>query len=368
MSFEILKNLENTVFDGCDFVVRLPEERRGREVRVLQLTDMQIIDSTQRRTPDRIRPDEIAAWDPKNFDVQCGDHIRSLVTQTRPDLIILTGDIVYGSFDDSGKTLRYICELMDSLGVAWAPTFGNHDNESEMGVDWQCEQFYQSRYCVFKRGTVSGNSNYTVGLSVGDTLLRVIHMIDSNGCKNTNDPSVVKEEGIFPDQLAMFADNGRRVCAAQGRDIPAFAAFHIPITAFKEAEYAKGYRTSDDDFYEIGVNVSAKDTDFGACFEKYTTIDLGENACELLRGLNIDGVFVGHRHTVSSSISHKGIRFTFGFKTGQYDYHLPYQIGGTLIRLLGDAFDITHVPSLVHCAKMPVGARIFKNFFEDGNA
>ena len=368
MGFEILKNLENTVFDGCDVVVRLPEERKRREVRVLQLTDMQIIDSTQRRTPDRIRPDEIAAWDPKNFDVQCGDHIRSLVTHSRPDLIILTGDIVYGSFDDSGRTLQYICSLMDSLGVAWAPTFGNHDNESAMGVDWQCEQFYQSRYCVFKRGTVSGNSNYTVGLAVGDRLLRVIHMLDSNGCKHSNDPSVIKAEGIFPDQLALVRENTERIRASQGREVPAFAAFHIPITAFKEAEYAKGYRTSEDDCFEIGVNVSAKDFDFGASFEAYNTIDIGENACEFLRAQGIDGVFVGHRHTNFTSISYEGIRWTFGLKTGQYDYHLPYQIGGTLIRLVDEDFDITHLPSLVRCARMPVGARIFKDFFENGNA
>ena len=59
-SFKILKD-EGGVFAGCDFVVQLPREREGSEVRILQLTDMQIIDSLQRRTPDRIRPDEIEA-------------------------------------------------------------------------------------------------------------------------------------------------------------------------------------------------------------------------------------------------------------------------------------------------------------------
>ena len=364
MDFEILKNTDNTAYDGCDFVLRLPAERK--EVRILQLTDMQIIDSVQRRTPDRIRADEISAWMPEHFDAQCGNHIRALVAHSRPDLILLTGDIVYGSFDDTGKTLRYICELMDSFGIAWAPTFGNHDNESLMGVDWQCEQFYKSTYCMFRRGTVSGNSNYTVGIAVGDALLRVIHMLDTNGCKGT-DPSIVRQEGIFPDQLSLIRDNTKRIRQAQGREIPAFAAFHIPISGFKQAEYAKGYRKKEEDCFAIGVDVPLRDTDFGSCFESYNTIDIGEDGIGFLRSMSIDGVFVGHRHTNSSSISYEGIRWTFGLKTGQYDYHLPYQIGGTLIRLCGEAFDITHIPSLVHCAPMPSGARIFKNFFTDGN-
>ena len=138
MGYDILKGEENNAFAGCDFVVSLSEDRINTKIKILQLTDMQVIDSSQRRTPDRIRADEIAAWDPKNFDAQCGNHIRSLIAQTKPDLIIMTGDIVYGSFDDNGTTLDWFCNLMDSFKIPWAPTFGNHDNESRKGVDWQC--------------------------------------------------------------------------------------------------------------------------------------------------------------------------------------------------------------------------------------
>ena len=187
----IIKNTKGTVFEGCDFVVGLPKEREN-DVKILQITDMQVIDSSQRRYPDRIRPDEIAAWAPENFDAQCGNHIRSLIAQSSPDLIIITGDIVYGSFDDSGETLRWMCSLMDSFEIPWAPVFGNHDNESKKGVAWQCEQLVKSEYCLFKRGSVSGNSNYTVGIAAGDELVRIIHMLDSNGCKDGEDPLIIK--------------------------------------------------------------------------------------------------------------------------------------------------------------------------------
>ncbi|MBQ6825451.1 MAG: hypothetical protein IJP34_02175 [Clostridia bacterium] len=46
--------------EGCDFV--LDFDKDISEIKLLQLTDMQIIDASQRRTSDRLRPDEIKAW------------------------------------------------------------------------------------------------------------------------------------------------------------------------------------------------------------------------------------------------------------------------------------------------------------------
>ena len=69
---EIIRDTKNTAFEGCDFVVKAES---GKQIRLLQLTDMQLINSEQRRTPDRLRADEINAWLPDNFDDLCGDHI-----------------------------------------------------------------------------------------------------------------------------------------------------------------------------------------------------------------------------------------------------------------------------------------------------
>lgn len=47
--------------ESCDFVLELDVKRKNDDIRFLQLTDMQIIDASQRRTPDRLRQDEINA-------------------------------------------------------------------------------------------------------------------------------------------------------------------------------------------------------------------------------------------------------------------------------------------------------------------
>ena len=366
--YTIIKEHTEALYPGCDVVVRLEEGRAHTGIKLLQLTDMQVIDAAQRRTPDRIRADEIEAWDPKRFDAQCGDHIRSLVAQTRPDLIFITGDIIYGSFDDAGTTFEWFCRLMDSFEIPWAPVFGNHDNESRRGVDWQCTQFETSKYCLFKRGNVTGNGNYTVGIAVGERLMRVLHMIDSNGCSAGEDPSIVKKKGIYPDQLELISAHTEEIRGAQGRSVPAFMAFHIPVDCYVTAEESKGYTRDGRSTYCIGVDVPAAEGDFGFRLERFSMIPIGPAFVDFLHANAIDGVFAGHMHNACTCIGYQGIKWVFGLKTGQYDYHIPGQVGGTLVTLEDECFSVAHLPALVPSAPMPEKAPMFQGFFATGEA
>lgn len=361
---KIIKNTKNTVFEGCDFVLKFDTDRK---IKLLQLTDMQIIDATQRREPDRLRIDEINAWRPENFDALCGDQIRSLVAQTSPDMIFITGDVTYGSFDDNGQTLVYICKLMDSFKIPWAVTFGNHDNESEMGVAWQCEQFEKSEYCLFKRGSVTGNSNFSVGIAVGEELVRVLHMVDSNGCGAGTDESITKKRGIYSDQIELIKANTSAIKKAQCKNVKAFMACHIPVDLFIKAEIAKGYRNAEREFYTLGVDVSAQKGDFGCKYERHdrTMIATDENFLDALKKCNVDGFFVGHCHKNNTCIEYEGIKWIYGLKTGQYDYHNVGQLGGTLVTLEGDGFTVQHVPALALCAAYPGKAPMFNGLFAE---
>lgn len=355
----------------CDFLVDLPA---GRRVRLLQLTDMQVIDANQRRTADRLTPAEIICWQPERMRAECFDHIRSLVAQTRPDLIFITGDIVYGEFDDSGKSLLAFCSLMDSFRIPWLPVFGNHDNESARGVLWQCARFEESAWCLFRRGTVHGNGNYTVGIRQGGTLIRVLYMMDSNGCGGT-DPCVYHHVGFHEDQVEWLNACGQRVTAAAG-NVPGFVAFHIPTVEFIRAAVEKGYQSADPSAdpstrerpYVIGVDCPAQDGDFGCKREQHSAFKAPGDFRGALASCHADGVFVGHCHAINTTILWQGIRWTYGLKTGQYDYHIPGQIGGTLIELEPDAaedapngqaevspFTVRHVPSLTLYGPFPKG-------------
>ena len=68
---------------------------------------------------------------------------------------------------------------------------------------------------------------------------------------------------------------------------------------------------------------------------------------------NEDAVFAGHCHANNTSVLWEGIRWTYGLKTGQYDYHTAGQLGGTLVTLWDGDFSVAHVPSLTAMTEAP---------------
>ncbi len=339
----------------CDFVLEVPATRAPR---ILQLTDMQIIDASQRRTPDRLNEREIAYWQPEYIDAQCLNHIRSVVTQAQPDLIMITGDVVYGEFDDSGRILDLFCHFMDSLRIPWTFVFGNHDNESTRGVTWQCERYMRSEYCIFAPGHVTGHSNFIIALTQNGTPMRILYMIDSNGCGNAAAPAVPCAAGCHPDQVAWLEQAAGGIQTACGGMVPGFACFHIPCAEFMEGLQSKGYWPQDGGL-TIGVTVPAKDGDFGCCAKAFGFSMLPRDMASIFARMGVDGVFVGHEHCANTSVRYKNIRWTFGLKTGQYDSHIQGQTGGTLITLdpaEPEGFTVHHLPSLARSAPLPNGA------------
>ena len=131
LPIQVRKKIKTPAVDIPDYVIEIEE---GRDAIVLQLTDTQIIDAAQAR-PNRVH--DPVFWATDQVEERCYDYITEIIGATNPDLIILTGDIVYGEFDDSGTALISFIKFMEGFRIPWAPVFGNHDNESEKGVDWQ---------------------------------------------------------------------------------------------------------------------------------------------------------------------------------------------------------------------------------------
>lgn len=348
----------NADFFGCDFTLSFDES----EIKILQLTDMQIIDSAGCRTPDRLRNDEKEAWKKENIEENCLNHISSVIAQTNPDVIVITGDLVYGSFDDSGEILKILIDFLDSFKIPWVPVFGNHDNEAYIGVDKQCEMLYESEYCIFERGNVEGNSNFTVGIFKKNIPKRILYMLDSKGC--------IDELGIFPNQLELVLNRNKKIKDRFHLDVKGFMMFHNPVDWFNEAMLQKGYFTENRTNFVIGGNVPSQDGDIGFNFQnkfvRKACMKTDENFLKTLNRCKIDGVFVGHYHTRAFSILYKGIKWVQGLKTGFYDYHSPGHSGGTLITLKNnDDFSVQFVDSLMPIKNIPSKAPSYGNIFTD---
>jgi len=325
------------ITDYVDFVV---DVETGRDIRVLQLTDVQTISVDQKRYEGRVGGNSAA-------DTFGGyeRYIGQVIERYDPDFIIMTGDNTYGEFDDYGEQFLHLISFMDSFEIPWAPVFGNHDNESNMGVDWQCDQFEASEYCLFKQRELTGNGNYSVGLTQDGELKRVFYMLDSNGCGAMSAISLANghsktSAGFGDDQIEWYSESMEELIEAYP-ETKLSMAFHIQISVFENAFKQYGYNAStiqsnpiDLDTLETAQAVG----DFGYIGRAPKgPWDYNHKVWNTILEYGVDSVFVGHEHCNSASISYQGVRLTYGQKSSTFDRYNSNAngpvMGGTYINL-----------------------------------
>jgi len=357
-SVENTPTIEINVNDSIDFLMHIKPDK---DIKILQLTDTQLVDLNQARNSKRYA--SILKDYPKetldmisNRDFKCYSYIRELVEKTSPDLIVLTGDLIYGETDDSGVLWQEIVNFMDTLQIPWAITFGNHDNESAKGVLWQIEVLKKSKYCLFNRGNVTGNSNYNIVLEQGGNYKYIVYLLDTNGCKeksnayepesgifkNNVDYSCIKQElGIFADQIEWYRTTAKNIAKYSGETIPSLTFFHIPVFALDMAGKEKyGFDRLAYPAYMEG--------DFGNIFEisrRTGHVDRNMIFYNVAKDVGTLGMFFGHDHVNSASIEYDGIRITYGLKTGTYSYYRNDSLGGALITISNtdNSFKTEHI-------------------------
>ncbi len=103
--------------------------RRTKNFRILQLTDIHLGGG-------------VLSYDKDRKALRA---VYQLIDRTRPDLVIVTGDLVfpvgYASFSfNNTAPVQQFAAFMRNLGIPWAFTYGNHDTEryaatSESGLN-----------------------------------------------------------------------------------------------------------------------------------------------------------------------------------------------------------------------------------------
>lgn len=332
--------------DGLvDFVVDIDEDR---DIKILQLTDVQTIDSSQQRKSGRLTKESADRYIPENMDVLAFDIMRWVIDFVKPDLIVHTGDNVYGEFDDNGSALTRLIDFMDSFKIPWTVTNGNHDNESKKGAEWQNQQFINSEYCMFKKGSVEGNGNFTVGIRKLGKLSQVLYLLDSHGCYGIGgEQGNNVSSGLKPGQLQWFSSTAEAITEFNnGIPVNSLGFFHHPIKALGDALNTKYNYTSTKYGYKDALGVAQpfrpftikqnKDGDTGKMGAETTEyIDNDYTFFKLAKQNGIKGLFFGHDHLNALSVLYEGVRLTWGVKSSKYDKHDPSMLGGSLITLKG---------------------------------
>lgn len=303
-----------------DFLVAVDKDKTPV---ILQLTDPQVI-----------HPE--SHWVNETPEELCYQYIRETIEQTNPDLIIVTGDLVYGKFDPTGESWTEYIQVMESFDIPWAPVMGNHDPESEIGIDWQCQQLENAKNCLFKQRNLSGNGNYSVGIAQGGKLQRVFYMLDSNGATGASEKSkqnghTVSLVGFQRNQIEWYTQSINKLKQAYSSVKISFA-YHIPQNAFQDAflKYGFGGMVTGKEPINIDKAENKQEGDFGWIVQGNAPWDLGNSIFEDMKSLGVDSVFVGHEHCNSASIVCKGIRFQFGQKSSRYDSYNSVDENGNL--------------------------------------
>ncbi len=301
-----------------------------REFKILQLTDVHLRCGFFKSTENTMAINAIA----------------SMITEEKPDLVIATGDTsfpsgIFFTGNNNMKSAEVFAELMESLGVYWTITYGNHDAEDyAMYTREDLSNFYSSdnlKYCLFQNSDKSvdgyGNNVIKVKNSKGE-ITQAIFTMDSNMYSPDGGYDNIHENQIewYKNEYLKLNEENKEFGA-----VSSLLFLHIPPVEYDTAwqEYKEnGYNDTDNVKYYYGFwgeNCCPPKYD-DTMFETMLTID-GKK-----------GIFCGHDHVNTYSVDYKGIRLTYGMSIDYLAYggidKLGLQRGCTIITVKPDgSFD-----------------------------
>lgn len=284
-------------------------------------------------------------------DLQALSAVYKLIDHTRPDFVMVTGDLTfpvgYSSFSfNNTAPVQQFASFMRNLGIPWAFAYGNHDTESYAATSesdlievYKSLSYKSSKTLLYPytQPDIYGRNNQLIELRNKDgSLNQAIFIIDSNAYTGEG---FNKYDYIHDDQVAWYKHQIEQLSKKEGYTVPSLVFFHIPLQEYVTA-YNLYLEGSDEVEYFFGEN-NDETMDVSEYPSKLfdTAVELGSTKA----------MFCGHDHYNNTSIEYQGIRLTYGMSI---DYlAMPgiardtKQRGATLITTHKDSsFDIEQIP------------------------
>ena len=229
--------------------------------------------------------------------------VREMVETEKPDLVVVTGDIIYSAPADS--TLSVVLKTFAKLGVPFCMTFGNHDYDFKTPAVALYNQMQKTPNCVMP--VLQGkNTDYSLPIlsSNGKRTAAVLYCIDTH-----NKPAIGGIGGyqwISHNQITWYRQRSTVYKQKNGgKPVPSLAFLHIPLPEFN-------YATD-----------NTQCPMYGSRLERAYSPSINSGMFASIKEMgDIMGVFCGHDHDNDYAVSYFNVLLAHGrFSGGNTEYN-----------------------------------------------
>ncbi|WP_431806188.1 metallophosphoesterase family protein [Microbacterium paraoxydans] len=307
--------------------------------------------------------------DDEQTDRRTVELIEKVLDQEQPDVVVINGDVITGGCETRlavKQAINNVVWPMESRGIPWAVTYGNHDEDSlpQSGVDEAgMLKIYRSyEYNVNAENTrgVTGTSNTL--LTIGSAAKKnreafALWLLDSG--RYAPDALAGQDFAGYPtwdwvrmDQVAWYRDQSQRLEQRLGRKVPGLMFLHIALWEHRfmwwggvdtrtEADAARGRARH-------GIVGERNEDECPGPFNS------GMFNAIVERG-DVKGVFVGHDHVNDYMGNYYGVLLGYAPGTGFGAYGLDgaerNRLRGGRVFELAESGDQVSIASRVVYAK-----------------
>ena len=239
--------------------------------------------------------------------------IAHILATEKPDLAILTGDIVTDIPEKEGWLA--VTKIFIEAKIPFAVTLGNHDSEREIEREAIFDLLNTLPWFVGEKGPkLYGCGNYTLRVndSEGQKVAAVLYCIDSNDYPK--DKRIGSYDWIKFNQIEWYRKTSDQFTTLNKKmPIPSLMFFHIPLLEFNK--------------------VIGKQATVGIKNEAVAASEINSGMfASLVEKRDVMGVFVGHDHDNNYVGVDHDIALAYGQATG-YDAYGKFERGSRIIEL-----------------------------------
>lgn len=249
------------------------------------------------------------------------DRIATLAAKEKPDVILITGDLVYSK--PAGPQISDLAAHLDALQIPWAVMYGNHDAEQDLSRQEMSKLYSSGKYSL---NTLNGSgelADMEVPVMLDGKPAWYLYIMDSG------DYTPYKDAGKYGnftfDQVVWMRNCCKARTAPDGAIAPSFAFFHIPLHEYVDAWYPMDNprQGAGDKLHCAGMR--GENIAHGA-------LNTGMFAA-MREGGSVVATFAGHDHDNDFVACYKGIALCYGRFTGGNTVYNNIPAGARLIEI-----------------------------------